>query len=266
MTASIGRMWAIALNTFREAARIRVLYGILILVVGANLLAIVLGEMSISQSARVARDIGLAGISLFGALTAIYLGVALLYGEIQRRTIYAIISKPLARWEFVVGKYAGMALVLSALVGLFAGAMLALLGLQDVAITAAVGQAIALAWMEVLVVAATAVFFSSFSSPFLSGIFTLALWAIGRVTPELRAAASQSEAAWIRSTAKVALNIVPDLHLFSISGSAVDGSVVSVHGSFVSWGYVSVAAAHGALWIAALLVAACAIFRKRDFV
>lgn len=266
MTASIGRMWAIALNTFREAARIRVLYGILVLVVGANLLAVVLGQMSISESARVARDVGLAGISLFGALTAIYLGVALLYGEIQRRTIYAIISKPLARWEFVVGKYLGMALVLSVLVALFAAAMLALLAWQGVAITSAVGKAILLAWIEVLVVASTAVFFSSFSSPFLSGIFTLALWVIGRVTPELRAAVAQSDAAWIRTMARIALTIVPDLHLFSISGSAVDGATVSVHGEFVDWAYLGAAAGHGALWIGALLVAACAIFRKRDFV
>lgn len=266
MNASLGRIWAIALNTFREAARSRVLYGILILVVGANLLAIVLGEMSISEHARVARDVGLAGISLFGALTAISLGIALLYGEIQRRTIYAIVSKPIARWEFVVGKYLGMALVLSVLVGLFAAAMLLLLSVQGVAFTPAVGKAILLAWLEVLTVAAIAVFFSSFSSPFLSGIFALSLWVIGRVTPDLRAAAETSDALWIRAVARGALAIVPDLHLFSISGNTVDGAHVSVHGDFVTWGYVAIAAGHGLLWIAALLVAACAIFRKRDFV
>ena len=100
----IGRLWAIALNTFREAARIRVLYGIVVLVVGANLAAVVLGKMSMGEQARVARDFGLAGISLFGALTAIFLGVFLLYSEVQRRTIYAIVTKPISRWEFVVGK------------------------------------------------------------------------------------------------------------------------------------------------------------------
>ncbi len=82
MTGSLGRMWALALNTFREAARIRVLYGILVLVVGANVFAILLGEMSQHAEARVARDVGLAGISLFGSLTAIFLGVVLLYSEI----------------------------------------------------------------------------------------------------------------------------------------------------------------------------------------
>ena len=90
------------------------------LVAGANLLALVLGQMSIREEARVARDIGLAGISLFGSLTAIFLGVFLLYSEVQRRTIHAIVSKPIERWEFVVGKYLGMALVLTVLVALFA--------------------------------------------------------------------------------------------------------------------------------------------------
>lgn len=262
----IGRIWAIALNTFREAARIRVLYGILVLVVGANLFAVLVGRMSMGEQARVARDFGLAGISLFGSLTAIFLGVFLLYSEVQRRTIYAIVSKPIARWEFVVGKYLGMVLVLTVLVALFAAAMAGLLALQGLAITSPVLKAIALAWCEVVTVAAIAVFFSAFSSPFLSGIFALALFAIGRVTPDLRAAVATSEDAWIRAVARVALSIVPDLHLFSVSGQTVDGAAVSVHGDFVSWDYVGAAAAHGLLWSAALLVIACVIFRRREFV
>ncbi len=262
----MGRLWAIGLNTFREAARIRVLYGILMLVIGVNLLAIVLGEMSIHEQARVARDAGLAGISLFGSLTAIFLGVFLLYSEVQRRTIYAIVTKPIARWEFVVGKYLGMVLVLSVLVALFSAAMLALLTWQGVALSSAIGKAVVLAWCEVLTVAAIAVFFSAFSSPFLSGIFALALFAIGRVTPDLRAAASTADASWIRTVSSATLEIVPDLHLFAISGRSVDGVAASVHGDYVSWGYVAAAAGHGLFWIAALLVLACVIFQRRDFV
>ena len=262
----IGRIWAIALNTFREAARIRVLYGIVLLVIGANLLAAVAGKISMGEAARVARDFGLAGISLFGSLTAIFLGVALLYSEVQRRTIYAIVTKPIARWEFVVGKYLGMVLVLTVLVALFAAAMAAMLAFQGLALTPEVIKAIALAWCEVVMVAAIAVFFSAFSSPFLSGIFALALFAIGRVTPDLRAAVATTDDTWIRVTAKAALVIVPDLHLFSVSGQTVDGAAVSVHGDFVSWGYVGSAAGHGLLWSAALLVVACVIFQRRDFV
>jgi Cu-processing system permease protein len=94
----IGRIWAIALNTFREAVRIRVLYGILVLVVGANLMSLVLRELAATaDEARIARDVGLAGISLFGSLTAIFLGVFLLYTEVQRRTVHAIVAKPIER-------------------------------------------------------------------------------------------------------------------------------------------------------------------------
>jgi Cu-processing system permease protein len=260
----LGRIWAIALNTFREAARIRVLYGIIVLVVGVNLLAIVLGQMSIHEEARVARDIGLAGISLFGSLTAIFLGVFLLYTEVQRRTIHAIVSKPIERWEFVVGKYFGMVVVLTILVALFALAMAAMLTVQGVGISSAVVKAIVLVWFEVLTVAAIAIFFSSFSTPFLSGIFSLAMWALGRVTPDIEAAIEHGTP-WIRAVAKIALEIVPDIHLFSPSGRIVEGAIVSVNADFITWGYVGLASLHGLGWIVGLLALACLLFQRRDF-
>jgi ABC-type transport system involved in multi-copper enzyme maturation permease subunit len=262
----IGRIWAIALNTFREAVRIRVMYGILVLVIGANLLSLVLGQMAAIDGARVTRDVGLAGISLFGSLTAIFLGVFLLYTEVQRRTIHSIVSKPIERWEFVVGKYAGMMLVLTVLVGVFAVAMLGMLVIQGVPVGGAIAKAVVLSWFEVMVVAAIAIFFSSFSTPFLSGIFALALWCIGRVTPDIEAAASTAESTAIRGITKATLYIVPDLHLFSVSGRTVDGASVSVHGDFVSWAYVGMSAVHGLAWIAGLLALAALLFHRRDFV
>lgn len=261
----IGRIWAIALNTFREAARIRVLYGILVLVVGANILALILGEMSIHEKSRVARDIGLAGISLFGSMTAIFLGVFLLYTEVQRRTIHAIVSKPIERWEFVVGKYLGMALILTVLVVVFGLAMSGMLLAQGAGISAAVAKALVLSWFEVLVVAAIAIFFSSFSTPFLSGIFALALWVIGRLTPDIERA-TQAASPAVSAIAKVALKIVPDLHLFSVSGRSLDGTTVSVHGDFVPWDYVALSGLHGIGWIVGLLAFAAVLFHRRDFV
>ena len=262
----IDRLFAIALNTFREASRQRILYGILAVALGFNLFAIVLGAMSLHQEARVARDVGLAGVSLFGSITAIVLGVSLLYGEVQRRTIYTLVSKPLERYEFVLGKYLGMALTLTVLVAVFAGAMILLLWVQGVPVSAEVIKAVLLGYLEVLVVAAIAIFFSSFSSPFLAGVFSFGLFFLGRVTPEMRAIAEQGEAGTLGPVIDAALVIVPDLHLFGISGGTVDGEHVSVHGEFVAWGYVATAGGY-ALWvIAALLAIACAIFARRDFV
>jgi Cu-processing system permease protein len=260
----IGRIWAIALNTFREAARIRVLYGILVLVLASNLIAVFVAELSHRDADRFARDIGLAGISLFGSLTAIFLGVFLLYTEVQRRTIHAIVCKPISRWEFVVGKFAGMAVVLSVLVGLFAVAMLGMLVWQRTGVSAGVAKALVLSWLEVITVAAIAIFFSSFSTPFLSGIFALGMWVIGRLTPDLEAA-TRAAAPWIRITTRVALEIVPDVHLFAVSGRTLDGTAVSVHGDFVPWSYVALAAGHGVGWTVALLALAALLFHRRDF-
>lgn len=261
-----GRIYAIALNTFREAIRHRVLYGIIATVVGMNLFAIVLGEMSLNNEARVARDVGLGGVSLFGSITAIVLGVSLLYGEIQRRTIHTIVSKPLERYEFVLGKYAGMGITLSALVILFALAMAGLLLIQGVPFTSSVFKALLLAYMEVLVVAALAVFFSSFASPFLSGLFSFAVFFTGRVTPEMRDAIESSEIQWVRDVCNAALYLVPDLHLFSISGGEVRGEHVTVHGEFVDWSYLATAGGYCLLWVALLLSLAILIFSRRDFV
>src|SRR5262249_12553693 len=147
---SIGRIWAIALNTFREAARIRVLYMIIAAVAVTNLVAIVAGQMAYHAESRVGPDIGIAAISFVGSITAIVLGVLLLYTEVQRRTIHAIASKPIERWEFVVGKYAGMAIVLSILVGAFAVAMAATLAWSGVGASGALVRAVILAWFEVL--------------------------------------------------------------------------------------------------------------------
>ena len=206
----------------------------------------------------------LTGISLFGSLTAIFLGVFLLYTEVARRTIHAIVTKPISRWEFVVGKYAGMVLVLTVLVGVFALAMVVMLAFQGAGVGSGVAKALVLSWLEILTVAAIAIFFSAFSTPFLSGIFALALWVIGRLTPDLEATA-QLLAPWLRTTTRIALEIIPDVHLFAVSGRTLDGAAVSVHGDFVPWSYVGLASVHGLGWIVALLALAALVFHRRDF-
>ncbi len=259
------RVRAIALNTFREAARSRILYAILLLVLAVNFAAIGCGVMSYSEEARVAVDFGLASVSVFGAMTAIVLGVTLLYTEVQRRTIHVILAKPIARFEFVLGKYMGMAMTLTFLVVAFGLALVGQLALQHAPVTAALGKAVLLAWMEVLIVAAMAIFFSAFSSPFLSGLFTLGLWAIGRSSDELARVAEKFKVEALRYVAKGALYVVPDLHVYSASGSEVSGQWVSVHGTFVTWEYVGTAALYAGAVVAVLLILAMAIFARRDF-
>jgi hypothetical protein len=109
-----------------------------------------------------------------------------------------------------------------------------------------------------------AIFFSSFSTPFLSGIFTFMLFFFGRVTPEMRSFADRDD--WMGTLCSVALKVVPDLHLFSISGSVIDEQHVSVHGDFVQWSYVGTAGMFALLYIGMLLLLSIAIFSRRNFV
>lgn len=268
----MGRIYAIALNTFREAIRNKVLYGIIAVVFGANCFALVLGQMSLNEEARFARDMGLAGISLFGSITAIALGVTLLYGEIQRKTIHNILSKPILRFEFVLGKYLGMAFTLTLLVICFSLALAVLLSVvsalypyAEVGFTAAIFKAVLLGFMEVLIVAAVAIFFSSFTTPYLSGIFTFGVFFLGRISDEMRAAASAAKDETMRAVAEFGTRVIPDLHIYAISGGQVDAQHVSVHGNFVTWSYMGAAAIHALAWIALLLLLSSLIFRRRDF-
>jgi Cu-processing system permease protein len=261
-----GRIFAIVLNTFREAMRHKIVYGVVFVVVAINFAAVACGEVSLAEEARVARDFGLAGMSLFGSMTAIVLGVLLLYNEIQKRTVHVILAKPIRRFEFVLGKYLGMAVTLTLLCVAFSLALALMLLTQDVGFDANVGKAVVLAWFEVMVVAAIAIFFSSFSTPYLSGIFTFGLFVIGRSYAELAYAAEKWKEPILAGVAKVALWLVPDLHLFVISGGTVDGQHVTVHGSFVSWGYVAYAGVYAGCVVTALLLVAIAVFSRRDFV
>lgn len=260
-----GRVVAIALNTFREAIRNKILYGVLAAVIGVNLFAIVLGAMSLAEEARIARDVGLAGVSLFGALTAIVLGVSLLYAEIEKRTIHVILAKPIHRYEFVLGKYFGMAVTLTLLVLAFAVALAVMLLTSGFSFDENVVKAVTLGWLEVMLVAAIAIFFSSFSTPFLSGIFTFAIFFVGRSSKDLEYAANKAKDPVLQAIGKASLYVIPDLHLFAVSGGEVDGKAVSVHSTFVSWAYVGHAALYAAAVIAILLILAIVVFSRRDF-
>jgi ABC-type transport system involved in multi-copper enzyme maturation permease subunit len=105
---SVARIYAIALNTYREAVRDRVLFGVLAIAAGVLALTLALGELSLDQQTRVVTDLGLASISLFSVVVAIFLGSSLLYKEIERKTLYVILPKPIARFEFLLGKYFGI--------------------------------------------------------------------------------------------------------------------------------------------------------------
>jgi ABC-type transport system involved in multi-copper enzyme maturation permease subunit len=263
-------IYAIGLNTFREAIRNKILYALLLFAVLLILSALAFAQLSLHEEARITRDLGLGGIELFGALIAIFVGVNLVYKELERKTVFAIIPKPIHRWQFILGKFLGMAVTLAILMAIMGAFLFAALGIQSLAGVndafdgaGGVARAIVLLFGEVVVVTAIAVMFSSFSTPFLSGMLTFGLWIIGHFTPEARELIAKLSDG--QAVLDALLRIVPDLHLFYVSGSMLGGRVVSVHGDYVDWSYVATASAYGAFYAGCALALAMLLFARRDF-
>jgi len=186
---SISRIAAIARNAFREAVRDRVLYNLVLFVLMLTAAAIFLGELSGGQERRIIVHLGLSAMLLFGVFISIFVGVGLVYKEIERRTVYAIFSKPVGRGEFLAGKYLGLCLTLlfNVLV-MGAGVSLALIyvsrGWDPLVVR--IWPHILLIYVELMLMTSVALLFSSFSSPSLSALLTLFVFIISPFSADLK--------------------------------------------------------------------------------
>jgi ABC-type transport system involved in multi-copper enzyme maturation permease subunit len=261
----MNRVFAIAWNTFREAVRNKILYSLLFFAVLIILSALAIGNLTLHEEVRTIRDVGLFGIDLFGVIIAIFVGVNLLYKELDLKTVYTILPKPLRRWEFVLGKWLGMLLTLSVQMAVMGAVLAAVLAAEGARFDVATMKAVWLLFINVMMVTSIAVFFSAFSSPFLSGFFTLGCFVVGRSVPDMRALGAK-----LTPGAQAVLNffcdVVPNMHLFYPSGAIVGAEEVSVHRQFVNADYILSSTGYGVGYSLLVLVLAMLIFRKRDFV
>src|SRR6202008_5009164 len=176
------RVTAIARNTFREAVRDRVLYNLVLFVLLLSVSAIFLGAASASQDAKIIVDLGLSAMLLFGAFIAIFVGVGLVWKEIERRTLYTIFAKPVGRSEFLLGKYLGLCATLAVNVAVMgAGVTLVLLYVVrgTTPLVGARWPTVGLIYLELTILTAVALVFSSFSSPIVSAFGSLPPFVIG---------------------------------------------------------------------------------------
>lgn len=256
-----GRVLAIALNTFREAVRDRVLYNLVIFVLLLTAGAIFVGELSAGEEAKVIIDLGLSATLLFGAFISIFVGVGLVYKEIERRTIYAIFSKPVGRGEFLVGKYFGLCLTLMVNVLVMgAGVALALLYVRrgwDTLILQ-IWPAILLIYVELMILTAVALLFSSFSSPALSALLTFFVFIIGHFSQDLKSLAASMGTITTRWLFSAIYYLLPNFANYSYITEAG-------HGITPPAATIGTALIYALCYIAALLSAATLIFNRRNF-
>ncbi len=260
------QMLAIARNTFREAIRDRILYGFLFFAVLLILFSVVLGQLSFNQQIRCTLDVGLAGISFFSVLIAIFLGITLLHKEIEKRTIYTVLSKPVSRATYLLGKFFGLAATMAVQIMLMVAVFLAVLLPMGGELTSGLLWAIVLIFMEVLLVISLALFFTSFSSPFLSGIFCLGIFTAGRNADLITELAKTKSLEWLGPILDGVTAVLPNFYLFYPGGKMVEESWATVHDQFVSTGYLASTIGYGLIYTGAFLVFSIALLARRDFV
>ncbi|HEU0253878.1 MAG TPA: ABC transporter permease [Pyrinomonadaceae bacterium] len=259
-----GKFWritAIARNAFREAVRDRVLYNLVLFVLLLTGASIFIGELSGGQERKVIVDLGLSAMLLFGVFISIFVGVGLVYKEIERRTIYAVFAKPVGRGEFLVGKYLGLCLTLLVNVLVMAvGVSLALMyvsGGWDPLIPT-IWPAVLLIYLELMLLTAIALLFSSFSSPALSALLTFLVFIIGHFSSDLKQLAvslGSTSARWLFTGLYY---LLPNLSNYSFITPAA-------HGRTPSAGFVLATGLYAVIYIAVVLAAATLVFSRRNF-
>ncbi len=259
-----GKLWriaAIARNAFREAVRDRVLYNLVLFVLLLTGASIFIGELSGGQERRVIVDLGLSAMLLFGAFIAIFVGVGLVYKEIERRTIYAVFSKPVGRGEFLVGKYLGLCLTLLVNVLVMGvGVSLALVYVSHGwdPLIPKIWPAVLLIYMELMLLTATALLFSSFSSPALSALLTFMVFIIGHFSADLKSLANSLGGSGARWLFTGLYYLLPNLSNYSFITPAA-------HGRAPSPGFVLASALYALVYITVILAGATLVFSRRNF-
>lgn len=308
----LGRIFAIASNTYREAVRARILLGLGGVALATALYSMAVGEFALKNAPRVVADVGSASISVYAIAVAIVMGATSLYRELEMKTIFPILARPIRRAEYLVGKYVGTVLTLAVFIAIDASVVLFILAyhggrslqlvagvpLGMIALLAlvlwrvprwrthapipwalvlfaiafvlssgatddrrvVVGSS-ALALFEVMIVSAIATVFSSFSSPFLTAVFTLGVFLVGREADTLGHLPARVFGDFVKRLGGALSRVVPNLQVYVPARPLLTGEAPDVSLPF----YVGQAAAQSLAWSVALLVVAHWIFRRRDF-
>lgn len=253
----MSRLWALASNTFREAVRDRVLYSILFFAVGVLLLSLTMDELTIGDHQKVVRSVAQGAIDTFGSIIAMFLGVSLVWKEIDRKTIYTILSKPIPRWMFLLGKYGGLVLTLLVEVLIMTAVYTLLMVVQQGMPPGVVYVSMGMLMVELMLLTAWSTLFSSFTTPTTAAAFTLAIFVIGHLADDIWLFGSQADNETVRTVARVLYWALPNFEVFSIRPEAV-------HERAVPWDRVGLGLAYGVGYTTAVLAAAVGIFQRRD--
>ena len=261
----------IALNVFRESVRDKVLYNLVFFAIVLMSASYLIGQLTAGQDVKIIKDLGLAATSIFGLFIAVFIGIGLVSKEVEKRSIYSLLSKPIERYQLVLGKYLGLVLTLAVNLSVMAVALYVVLaymawaappgaelGWERPALDPALLKALLLTFLELSIVTAIAVFFSTFSTPILSAALTFGLFVAGRFGADLRNFNQVIDSPVANGVTTAVYWMLPNLAQFDARAQVVHGDPIAASSLAFSAGYTL-------LYVSALMVAAVAVFARRDF-
>lgn len=253
------KLFAIALNTFREAVRNKILVSIVLFALVMVGVSALFGSVSIGDQVKVIKDFGLFSLSFFGALASILGGLNLLNNELKRKTVYNILSKPVSRWQFVVGKFLGLSLTTSVLVTLMGLSLIAFTTIMEGKIDYLIFQALMFALLECIIISAITVFFSCMVvTTTLTGFFSFGFYLGGRSIKYLQFFITSEETPVLLKKFIMFLDsILPELSMYNIADSVVDGFAPSIE-------HLTAATSYCIFYSLAAITLACLIFKHRE--
>src|SRR6202048_4727849 len=254
------RVGVVALNTFREAGRDRVLYNLVFFALAMIAASILVGQVCIGIEEMVIVSLGLSAISVFGLLIAVFIGVGLVSKEMDKRTLYALLAKPVRRWEFLLGKFGGLVLTLTVnTIAMAAGLFLALRVVKHSKdpLEGPVLVAVYFILLKLALVVALALLFSCFTTPLLSILYTAGLYIAGLFVAEMRTYQSETMSRALQSLLRWLSYLLPNFENFDVMAAAA-------HGRAIPWVLIAQDTAYAALYCAIVLTVAAVIFTRRD--
>jgi len=256
----VTRVGTVALNTFREAVRDRVLYNLVFFALVMMAAAILVGQISVNIEQIVIVTLGLSAISIIGLLISVFIGVGLVSKEIDKRTLYALLAKPLRRWEFILGKFAGLSLTLAVnTAAMSAGLFLALFYVKhSIARTdSAVLVAVYFILLKLALVVALAMLFSCFTTPLLAILFTTGLYIAGLFVHDMRGLQGGLMDPALGRLLRWISYLLPNFENFDVMGAVAHGRAIP--GALIAQNTV-----YAALYCAIVLALTMAIFSQRN--
>jgi Cu-processing system permease protein len=267
----VRTIWLVAGAAFKESVRDRVPYTMVMFAVLMMAASFLISQLTAGQDLKIIKDLGLAALSIFGLLIAVFIGIGLVSKEVERKSVFGLLTKPVTRTQFILGKYLGLVVTLVVNLSVMTVAYFLVLLSMDLQATDGIRAAwpapatdprqlvaIVLILAELALITAVALLFSTFSSPLLSALLTLGLWVAGHFNADLRQfeqVVDQPVVAWI---ARALYYLLPNLAPFNVKAEVVYGVPVAAS-------HVAFTLLYATVYIAALLAAAVAIFRRRDF-